>query len=224
MLAQTPSQIFQSALRGKIESSMYSCLSTFNYLNYQEESRTPFRQLSVLNDETLAPKKHVDYFVETNQTIVLIPLVGAIDLKLENSDEFITVNQVHIFSIEKESTFSISNPYEIELVNFLQIRFNSKSQDSNKITFDLDIRNKVTTLAENENFCLSIGLFDARCEVIHHIKNNNHGLFTFVLNGAFEFQNRLLENRDGLKIWEVDKIEFEALSENAMLLIIDVLI
>jgi len=224
MLAQTPSQIFQSALRGKTESSIYSCFSTFNYLNYQEESRKPFGQLTVLNDETLAPQESMTYSVEANQTIVLIPLVGAIDFKTENTTEFITVNQVQLFSAEEETTFSISNPYKIELVNFLQIRFNFKSQDSNKITFDLDPRNKVIPLAEYENFCLSIGLFDARCEAIHTMKNKEHGLFTFVLNGAFEFQNRLLENRDGLIIWDIEQIEFEALSTNAMLLIIEVLI
>ena len=166
----------------------------------------------------------MNYSVSASQTIVIIPLVGAIDLKTKNSNEFITVNQVHLFSSEEETTFSISNPYERELVNFLQIRFYLKSNNTSTITFDLASRNEVIKLTENENFCLSIGIFDARNEANYQIKNKNHGLFTFLLNGAFEFQNRLLENRDGLKIWDLKQIEFEALSNNAMLLIIDVLI
>lgn len=35
-------------------------------------------------------------------------------------------------------------------------------------------------------------------------------------------QNRLLEARDGLGLWNVDEIEFEALSNEAVLLILEI--
>jgi hypothetical protein len=37
-----------------------------------------------------------------------------------------------------------------------------------------------------------------------------------------EVQHRLIQTRDGLGLWESDKIEFEALSGSAILLIVEV--
>ncbi len=45
--------------------------------------------------------------------------------------------------------------------------------------------------------------------------------FAFVLAGAFETEGRLLHERDGLAIWDTDKIEMEALSNDAMILLIE---
>nr|WP_276368981.1 hypothetical protein [Chryseolinea sp. H1M3-3] len=46
-------------------------------------------------------------------------------------------------------------------------------------------------------------------------------VFAFVLEGAFEFQNRLLEQRDGLSLSNVSELEFEALSNDAILLLFE---
>ena len=44
----------------------------------------------------------------------------------------------------------------------------------------------------------------------------------FVIHGAFEVENRLLESRDGLAIWNTDRIELEALSNEAILLLLEI--
>ncbi len=53
---------------------------------------------------------------------------------------------------------------------------------------------------------------------------NQYGktIFGMVLNGAFEFQNRLMENRDAILLNEIETLEFEALSENALILFLKV--
>ena len=43
-----------------------------------------------------------------------------------------------------------------------------------------------------------------------------------VINGAFEIQNRLLENRDAIILWEITELEFEALSENALIIFFEI--
>lgn len=224
MQLQNPSQILKSELRGTIASDSYNCFSTFNYLSYQEESRNSFGSLSILNDETLAPKKSIDYTLEEDQTIVLIPLVGALDVIYLDTSEFVTTNQIRVFSAKKGTHFTISNPYEKELINFIQLRFRSTTIISETISFTLENRNSIISITQNEYFSIGACILDARSEGFHSLKNKNYGIFAFVLSGAFEFQNRLIENRDGLKIWNIDSIEFEALSENAILLIIDVLL
>ena len=47
------------------------------------------------------------------------------------------------------------------------------------------------------------------------------GLFVFVIEGAFEVQYRLLHPRDRLVLWEADTIEWEALSNDAVILVIE---
>jgi hypothetical protein len=47
-------------------------------------------------------------------------------------------------------------------------------------------------------------------------------VFVYVIEGAVEFQNRLLEQRDGLALYSVTTSEFEALSNDAILLVLEV--
>ena len=43
----------------------------------------------------------------------------------------------------------------------------------------------------------------------------------FVIEGAFEVQGTLLHARDGLALWGTDKLEKEALSNDAIILLIE---
>jgi redox-sensitive bicupin YhaK (pirin superfamily) len=61
-----------------------------------------------------------------------------------------------------------------------------------------------------------------RQEAIYHKKNPKTGVFIFVIQGELEVQYRLMHEGDGLALWEVDEVEFEALSNNAILLILEV--
>ncbi len=45
-------------------------------------------------------------------------------------------------------------------------------------------------------------------------------LYFFVIQGAFEVANRLLEARDGLGLWSVKEVELEALSNEAIVLVL----
>jgi redox-sensitive bicupin YhaK (pirin superfamily) len=44
----------------------------------------------------------------------------------------------------------------------------------------------------------------------------------YVIEGAFEVQYRLLHARDGLALWEAERVEWEALSNDAILLVLEV--
>jgi len=223
MFKQNPSQIFKSENRGVIATEKYKCLSVFNYHNFQDKSRVAFHELSIFNDETLASKETIEYKSFQDEIVILLPLVGSIELNSVETSEIVAVNQLYFFSNKNNTVFSVSNPYDDELVNFLHIRFSLNTTEKHKIYFDIKKQNEIISLYKNDSFAISIGVFDARNESTHILKNPQKGLFTFVLGGAFEFQNRLLENRDALKIWDVDQIEFEALSPMAMLLIIDII-
>jgi hypothetical protein len=56
-----------------------------------------------------------------------------------------------------------------------------------------------------------------------HIVRESTGsnFFCFVLAGSFEVQDRLMHMHDGVEVSADKEIEFEAMSDNAILLIID---
>jgi|SRR6218665_667725 len=221
MFEQSPSQIFKAQFRGHNENEEYRCLSTFNFDTYSVQSREAFGLLNVFNDETLAPQKSKSFSVQEDSEILLIPLVGAIAIE---GKDFVKTEGFQILKMKKDSTFELKNPYEDELVNYLQIRFSGScftQNDSARYTFSLEKRNELLPLYQGLNYKVSIGIFNTRSETAYSIQKAQNGLFAFVIAGAFEFQNRLLESRDALSISDITEIELESLTENAILLLIE---
>jgi redox-sensitive bicupin YhaK (pirin superfamily) len=158
--------------------------------------------------------------------VIILPLFGGIEYKdnLGNS-EFLGIEQIRIITAEAEMPFEVFNPYENENVSYLQIDFQKDKQSENyfqQSEVDFTVRNKLSPLFEVEKAIGFIGLYDGRKEDSYTLKKPENGIFVFVINGAFEVENRLLEAKDGLSMSEVDKIEWEALSENAVLLVFEV--
>lgn len=67
-----------------------------------------------------------------------------------------------------------------------------------------------------------IGIYRGRSKENYNLKNSNNGVFVYVINGAFDVHGRLLESRDGLSLWDTREIEFEALSDNAIILLFEI--
>ena len=67
-----------------------------------------------------------------------------------------------------------------------------------------------------------IGLYEGRKEQEYTLHTKGSSIFGMVINGAFEFQNRLLEARDAILLNEIETLEFEALSENALLIFLEI--
>lgn len=66
-----------------------------------------------------------------------------------------------------------------------------------------------------------IGKFAGREEATYQILNPS-GLFAFVIAGEFEVQYRLLQAGDGLALWGLQQVELEALSNDAIILLVEV--
>lgn len=218
-------KIYKSQFRGVLSSENWKILSTFNYQKYQEISRKPFGNLLVWNDETLNSNSEITHQITGDCQVLIIPIVGAIDFESKNYKEFITINQLQIFDLEKNDIFKISNPYKNELVNYLHIQF-QKNQDlgSNSFqnNFDLSQKNQLIPIFENKFAKGFIGIYNGRKEEIYKLQNSKKNIFAYIISGAFELENRLLEAGDGLSLSDLDTVEFEALSENAILLVLEI--
>lgn len=227
MITQISAQIYKSDNRGFLNSENHNCFATFNFDEYQDFSRNAFGSLKVLNEVIIAPRQHITRFVNSSTNLIILPLFGGIDYKdnLGNED-FLHLEQIRIVAADEDLSLTLFNPYEEENVSFLEIQFDMGKQYFKnyfqQYKFDLAARNKLNSLFEVEKAIGFIGVYDGRKEASYTLKNNQNSVFVFVINGAFEVENRLLEAKDGLAIKKTDSIEWEALSENAVLLVMEV--
>jgi len=227
MIAQIPAQIYKSHLRGFFNSKTHNCFATFNFENYQDLSRNAFGSLQVLNEVILAPQQSITRFINSKTNVIILPLFGGIDYKDNIGNEaFLRVEQIRVLAADDDLSIEVFNPYENENVSYLEINFQiGKQYFKNyfeQYIIDFSSKNKLSPLFEIEQAIAFIGIYEGRKEDVYALKNQNNGVFVFVVHGAFEVENRLLEAKDGLSLKTTTTIEWEALSENAVLLVIEV--
>ncbi|MHA4737333.1 pirin family protein [Dyadobacter sp. MSC1_007] len=230
MLTQTDAQIYLEGLRGEFQTDGFRSFRTLNFEEYCTTDREAVGALEVLSDETLMPECSYELYSAKNCQIILLPMVGAIEVEERGKEpKFVNSGEAMFLNITPDCIYTITNPYTDEPVNYLQIRINdnpllSTPMPLSGITTQFDL-SKVNVLLpipghDGSSAHLFIGKYDGREEGIFTIKNPDQKAFIFIIEGAFEVQNRLLEKRDGLALGNVREIEFEALSDGAVLLII----
>jgi quercetin 2,3-dioxygenase len=227
MVQQNKGKIFLADERGHNEVEWFRSYNTFNFGQYKREHKTPFGPLYVLNDDTLAGGKSISMTIEADTEIVLIPVVGAITYKdsLGNSN-IIEAGECQVFITPKDTVIHIGNPYDNELVNFLQLWFYRNCEELNTpqlIPFDIvNNRDQLVPIPVSKTlFRYGIGKYAGREESIYRLSKPGNGLFAFVIQGAFEVQYRLLHPRDGLALWEAGEVEWEALSNDAIIVVVE---
>ncbi|MBA0882182.1 pirin family protein [Flavobacterium undicola] len=219
MIKQNPAQIYLATARGQWQTQGYNCWSTFNFGNYQEESKKAFGSLFLFNYRIVAPKQTVTIVTQKDSLHYILPLYGGIQYQVK----LIATEQIQQIVSNKGTTFELSNPFD-ENVSFLQISFNTNAfgLENDLAEFDFEKKNKLISLFKNNTASTYIAQFDGRKEAYYQLKNKENGIFVYIINGAFEFENRLLETGDALSLKEIEDVEWESLSENAMLLLIEI--
>lgn len=234
MELQQGAKIFLADQRGVQESSRYRSYHTFNFGSYNNEHRLPFGDLYIWNDDTIAAGLSISMKAEKNSCLVLLPVVGAVQYKdsLGNS-QLVDTSQLQIVSLPEGASVELINPYKAGLVNFIQVWIEAGpfvgttipilidfdlQRDKDKLLQLFPGRQKDRTTAKNN---MSIGKFKGRQEAIYTLQQKNNKLFVFVIEGVFEVQGRLLHARDGLALWNEDEVEFEALSNDAIIILLE---
>jgi len=231
MISQSPAQIFKAQQRGLTENQNHRLHATFNFNEFNDPSRNPFGTLTVLNDETLAANQKIERTLQAGTVVMILPLVGAVECHLKgDSPQVVVPGEAFTYHNPEGGMLSVNNPYEDSLINFLYITFSNtvlsdlfSAKDFMISHTDLSVRNTFHKLFEafHNGLSAQIGIFNGREEVLYNPASSGNGIFVFVISGAFEVQGRLLEERDGLALWNSGEIDTEALSENAILLLIE---
>lgn len=227
METRSPGQIYLADQRGLTENSVFRRYSTLNYGDYQQEHRQPFGALTVFNDELLAAGQQEQITAAHPGYIILLPITGEL---VYNDETTIDVGQIYITCIKAGSTFTLTNPYEDNWINFLYLHLQADAvPDAWKpLLFNFDFEQQPDVLidvtrqyTQSLPFALHIGQFAGRREALFAARNADTRLFAFVIAGAFECQGRLLHERDGLALWNLPEADLEALSNNAVMLLLE---
>jgi quercetin 2,3-dioxygenase len=220
MITSTGRKIYLSQERGLFENSFIRRYATFNY-------KEPFHPLFFLNDEMLAANHSLKFHVAKSSYQLLIPLRGELTVRKSNQTWNADVEEIAIIYCKEGESLDVVNEYEAEWLNYihvgLDLPFISGLSEFRKLSFSFANKGFVEFLPESqrqEPFKISIGLFDGRQEAFYHLQKGSTA-FCFVLNGAFEVSGCLLHDRDGLALWNVQEIDIEALSNHAILFLLE---
>jgi len=226
MMDQT-AKIFLSDERGITQLDWFRSFATFNFGNYQTEYKTPVNSLYVLNDDTLAGGKSLNLEVEQNTMLLLLPVVGAVEYRDSiGNASIMDAGCLQVVLLPEDTSYTVTNPYANDLVNFLQVWikiedvFNGKPFQ--KFSFDLDEHKNyfVSSLLE-AGVVFHIAKLIGRQKTTVQFSENTTAAFAFVIEGAFELEERLLHARDGLALWSSQQAEMEALSNDAIIFILE---
>lgn len=193
------------------------------------------------SDHLLAPSAKKEIKLDAAAYVVLLPVTGDLFFKIIGSESgAIEVGQLKVCRMSAASIVEIINPYESESIKFIQVtikdesithHFFSKDIQYVPETANFDLKTGKNGLIQiytnsgvqdsEETFCVFIGQFDGRSEAAYHVKNKEAYVFFYIIAGAFEIGGRLLHAEDGLALWDVENVELEALSENAIVLLLE---
>lgn len=214
MLVQNPSKIFKS-----------------DFAIWKQENGCQIREI-ITEKEHLNLRKVTEivfdengkYHFQSKENCNLIILVLYGEILIENIKKQISADQIFTLKSTETKILTLNNNFESEKADVLIIELKAEESDNFTRIKNLNIiyRNSFIPIVENFDYPNFIGLYDGRKEDTYTLNQYGKTIFGMVLNGAFEFQNRLMENRDAILLNEIETLEFEALSENALILFLKV--
>jgi len=235
MTKQTPGKIYLADQRGLTEAPQFRRYSTLNFGSYAHEHKGAMGNLQALNEETLAGVQRVTFQADQTAYVVILPITGALNVHDSlGGISAVDVGEVQVFTVAAGKSIEIVNLYEADLISFLHIWITAHAPSSTtplpafafsslENTLTEIVPGTATTPGESAlPFSLHLGCFAGRTEAIYHLKRENSLFFTFVIAGAFEVAGRLLHEKDGLALWDIAEVELEALSNNALVVVLEI--
>lgn len=213
MLDTAKGKIFLASKRSHIETEIFRSFNSFT-------NNSIFGSMHYLKDETLAGGKTTKIDVEKDMCIVLLPVIGTI----YSRRKLLSAGEAGVFYLVAGDSLEINNPFTDDMVNYILICFTNELHHNHSRDYSFNIdqhKNSLKEICREKNFNICIGKFDGRNEVLYNLYSENNGVFAFVVQGAFEVQYRLMETKDGLALWNTSQIDLEALSNEAIILLIE---
>ncbi|NOS92406.1 MAG: hypothetical protein HOP30_10825 [Cyclobacteriaceae bacterium] len=162
----------------------------------------------------LGPKMNFIGCVPMGRMRIVVPMAGSLQLTQANECYSLLPGG----SVAVASAYEIENSYLNHEIHFLEIDFQYGSSFAEAQLFNLNNRNVLQSLMDiDASTKLLIGKFDGRMDTTLSVELHAE-IFTFILGGVFEVQNRLLQEREGLWLKGTSQIEFEGLAKEGIIL------
>lgn len=211
---------------------------TFSFANYYNPERMHFGVLRVLNDDYVSEGMGFGTHPHDNMEIISIPLEG----DLEHKDSMGTVatikhGDIQVMSAGTGIQHSEYNKNKEKPVKFLQIWVfpNKRNVTPRYDQITLNLKDRHNTLQQilspnqddagvwiHQDAWFHLGSFDKDFKMDYKIKKQGNGVYAFVLKGDISINGIALNQRDGLGIWDTDKFEITANSQDAEILLMEV--
>lgn len=209
---------------------------SFSFANFFNPNRVQFGLLRVLNDDYVKAGMGFGTHPHENMEIISIPLKGEIKHKDSmNHTAVIEAGEVQVMSAGTGVEHSEFNSSKDEL-NMLQIwifpeknglepRYDQK--DFKKLMEPNELINIVAPKSDqsenslyiNQQAYLHLGDFETGRNIEYTLKNKDHGVYVFLINGEAEVEETSLNERDAIGIWDTNQISLEFKKPSKVLLI-----
>lgn len=220
--------------RGHANHGWLDSYHTFSFAGYYEPSRVHFGLLRVLNDDLVKGGMGFGQHPHDNMEIVSIPLRGALEHRDNTGGHaIIRAGEVQIMSAGSGIAHSEKNASQTEDVSFLQIWVFPKERDIapryEQKFFSKDGRvNKLQTVVAperssgglwiNQDAWFSLADLTPAAAVDYNLHTKGNGVYVFVISGSVTAARQALSRRDGLGVYETDKITLQADNASEVLL------
>ncbi len=224
--------------RGHANHGWLNAHHTFSFANYHNPERMHFGVLRVLNDDSIDGGMGFGTHPHDNMEIITIPLDGALAHKDSlGTSSTIQHGDIQVMSAGTGVQHSEFNANADIPVKLLQIwLFPNKKNVApryDQITLEIAERhnNFQQILSPNhddagvwihQDAWFSLGTFDDNFETEYQIKKQGNGVYAFVIKGSVTIDGHELNTRDGLGLWDTNKINFKSNTPGAEVLLMDV--
>ena len=229
--------VHKANTRGHANHGWLDTSHTFSFANYYDAARMHFGALRVLNDDFVDGGMGFGTHPHDNMEIISIPLAGDLEHKDSMGNKtVIKQNDIQILNAGTGISHSEYNRNANKKVNFLQIwvfpKVTNIVPSYDQITLKPEDRiNKLQQVVSpskddgsvwiNQDAWFYLGNLKKEFQTEYAIKQKGNGVYVFVIEGDVTINGQQLNKRDGIGIWDTDKLSIVA-DTDAEVLLMDV--
>jgi redox-sensitive bicupin YhaK (pirin superfamily) len=220
--------------RGSVDMGWLKGKYSFSFANFFDRERMNFGVLRVLNDDIIAGGMGFGMHPHDNMEIISIPLEG----ELEHSDNMgnkavIRKGDIQVMSAGTGVRHSEYNKNKDQLVKLLQIWVipNKRNVTPRYDQISLNVADRKNTFQQivsphpedagvwiHQNAWFHLADFDRGFAKEYNFKLKGNGLYIFMIKGEIKVNEQIIQTRDGLGIWDTEKVSITALNDSEFLL------
>lgn len=224
MIAESNTRIFLANERLKLQNPFTQNFTTYVPQQTGRAGSPTFGALSSVSEGRLNGGISLLSEAELDTWVLFIPFVGDLVLTCGHEPSLSLVEgEVHVRAFKKGELYEIRNPYVEDTIHFFQLRFAfGLSQPFEVVPMEMEsYPNCLRPILRSKDLLITLGQYEGRKTGKYVPEKAANGLFVYVMDGTFECEDRLIQEGDGLALRSVNALGFEALSNGAVLLVVE---